>query len=84
MLNEAKFDAPKTKEFLNVEAALGVADSKNLYVVEAADKNFFLSSRNVKSSNVVVAEDINTYSVLNAQKLIITEGAVSKLNELLG
>lgn len=84
LLDNAKFEAAKTKEFLKVTAALGVAGSKNLFVVDAEDKNFFLSSRNVKSSNVISVDDVNTYAVLNAQKLIMTEGAVSKLNELLG
>lgn len=63
---------------------LGLSNAKTLFVLAEDDKNFYLSSRNVKSSSVINVSDINTYSVLNAQKLVITEKAVSKLNELLG
>ena len=84
LLEDSKFESINTKSFLKVSADLGLATTKTLYVLAEDDKNFYLSSRNVKSSQVIKAEDINTYSVLNAQTLVITEKAVSKLNELLG
>ncbi len=84
LLEDSKFESSSTKAFLKVSSDLGLATTKTLYVLAEDDKNFYLSSRNVKSSQVMVVGDINTYSVLNAQKLVITEKAVSKLNELLG
>jgi large subunit ribosomal protein L4 len=84
LLEDAKFESAKTKDFLKVSSDLGVSSTKTLYVLAEDDKNFYLSSRNVKSSSVINVADINTYQVLNAQKLVITEKAVSKLNDLLG
>ena len=84
LLEDSKFETANTKDFLKVYSDLGLSNSKTLFVLADDDKNFYLSSRNVKSSAVINVSDINTYSVLNAQKLVITEKAVSKLNELLG
>jgi large subunit ribosomal protein L4 len=84
LLEDSKFESANTKDFLKVSADLGLDQTKTLYVLAEDDKNFYLSSRNVKSSSVINVSDINTYQVLNAQKLVITEKAVSKLNELLG
>lgn len=84
LLEDSKFETANTKDFLKVSSDLGLSNSKTLFVLADDDKNFYLSSRNVKSSAVINVSDINTYSVLNAQKLVITEKAVSKLNELLG
>lgn len=84
LLEDSKFESANTKDFLKVSADLGLDKTKTLYVLAEDDKNFYLSSRNVKFSSVINVSDINTYQVLNAQKLVITENAVSKLNELLG
>lgn len=84
LLEDSKFEAAKTKDFLKLSNDLGLSTTKTLYVLAEDDKNFYLSSRNVNKSSVINVADINTYEVLNAQKLVITEKAVSKLNELLG
>jgi len=84
LLEDSKFESAKTKEFLKVTSDLGINDTKTLFVLAEDDKNFYLSSRNVKSSKVINVTDINTYAVLDAQKLVISEKAISKLNELLG
>jgi large subunit ribosomal protein L4 len=84
LLEDSIFESANTKDFLKVSSDLGLSNAKTLFVLAEDDKNFYLSSRNVKSSSVINVSDINTYSVLNAQKLVITEKAVSKLNELLG
>ena len=84
LLEDSKFESAKTKEFLKVTSDLGLNDTKTLFVLAEDDKNFYLSSRNVKSSKVINVTDINTYAVLDAQKLVISEKAISKLNELLG
>jgi large subunit ribosomal protein L4 len=84
LLEDSKFETANTKNFLKVTSDLGLTKTKTLFVLAEDDKNFYLSSRNVKASTVVNVTDINTYAVLNAQKLVITEKAISKLNELLG
>lgn len=84
LLEDSKFESAKTKDFLQLTSDLGLSTTKTLYVLAEDDKNFYLSSRNVKKSSVINVSDINTYAVLNAEKLVITEKAVSKLNELLG
>jgi large subunit ribosomal protein L4 len=84
LLEDVSFSTPKTKDFLEVTAALNVVDTKTLFVLGNEDKNFYLSSRNVKSSQVINVADVNTYAVLNADKLVLTTSAATKLNELLG
>ncbi len=84
LLEEVKFDAAKTKDFISLEKALNVTDNKSLFVLADNDKNFYLSSRNLKKSQVLTVNELNTYSVLNADKLIFTENAIAKLNDLLG
>lgn len=84
LLEEVKFEAAKTKDFISLEKALNVTDNKSLFVLADNDKNFYLSSRNLKKSQVLTVNELNTYSVLNADKLIFTENAIAKLNDLLG
>jgi large subunit ribosomal protein L4 len=84
LLEDVSFAAPKTKDFLALTTALNVGDSKTLFVLGKEDKNFYLSSRNLKSSQVMNVADVNTYAVLNAEKLVLTASAATKLNELLG
>lgn len=84
LLEDVKFDAAKTKDLISLEKALNVTDNKSLFVLADNDKNFYLSSRNLKKSQVLTVNELNTYSVLNADKLIFTENAIAKLNDLLG
>jgi large subunit ribosomal protein L4 len=84
LIEEPSFSTPKTKEFLNCSSALKVSGSKTLFVLGDDDKNFYLSSRNLSSVQVMNVADVNTYSVLNADKLVLTEAAAVKLNEILG
>ena len=73
------FDAPKTKDFTNVLKALDLDNKKSLFVLEASNKNVYLSSRNLKNVKTVTASKINTYGVLNAKKVILSEGCVEEL-----
>ena len=75
VLEDFKFDAPKTKEFSSLLDNLNVLPSEN--------KNVFLSSRNIQGAKVVTADSLNTYDVLNANKLIFVEGAVEKIENIL-
>ncbi len=80
IVEDFSFDAPKTKAYIGFLNALSVADSKTLFIVAAQDNNVYLSSRNVPKAKVITADQVNTYDLVNADKLIISEGALSKLS----
>ena len=67
-------DAPKTKEFLNIVAALKAGDRKVLFVLPENSDNIFLSSRNLPEVNVITVDEINTYAIMNANKLVFFDG----------
>ncbi|GEL13235.1 50S ribosomal protein L4 [Lapidilactobacillus concavus DSM 17758] len=77
------FDQPKTKAFADVLAGLNVA-TKALVVLEADNDFAALSARNLPNVSVVEAEGINVLDVVNNQKLILTQAALSKIEEVLG
>ena len=82
-MEDVQFDAIKTKAFVQLITDLNVANEKTLLVLPVVDKNIYLSSRNLKKAKVITADQLNTYDVLNAGKLVLTTGAVKKLEEAL-
>ena len=70
------FDTPKTKNFVTVLKALGLEDKKSLFVLSGANNNVYLSSRNLTRTQVINGSDISTYGVLNAGKVVFTEGSL--------
>jgi len=83
VLEDFKFDSIKTKNYIQMVADLNVTDVRTLLVLGAADNNVYLSSRNLKKAKVITADQLNTYDVLNAGKLLLTTGAVKTLEEAL-
>lgn len=83
VVEDFSFEAPKTKEYLSMLNALSVQDKKTLLVLPSADKNVVLSSRNIKNAKVVLADSLNTYDVLNADNLILSEGSIEKIDNIL-
>lgn len=83
VLEDFTMESPKTREMLAISNNLKIADKKSLFVLPEENKNIYLSSRNLQGLSVVTASDLNTYQILNAKKLIVFEGSVSKLEELL-
>ncbi|MDB5110973.1 MAG: ribosomal protein [Mucilaginibacter sp.] len=81
VLEDFNFDSIKTKNYVQLTADLNVTDVKTLLVLPAANNNVYLSSRNLKKTKVVTADQLNTYDVLNAGKLLLTTGAVKLLEE---
>lgn len=81
ILNEISFDFPKTKELIKVLKNLNV-DSKSLIITECVNKNVYRSSTNLENVKVIPINNINVYDLLNYTKLIITQGAVKKLEEV--
>jgi large subunit ribosomal protein L4 len=83
VIEDFSLAAPKTKEFIEIVANLSKSNLKTLFVLPEVNMNVVLSSRNLQRSKVVTVSDINTYDLLNADKLILVEGSVSKIEELL-
>ena len=73
VLEKFDFEAPKTKNFINILKALELENKKSLFVLDGSNKNVYLSSRNLKNTNVVNSSQLNTYSVLNANKVVLSE-----------
>jgi len=78
------FDAPKTKEFLKMWENQKLAGKKLLVVLPELNKNVYLSSRNLPNVKTVMANELNTYDVMNAGDLLLFEGSVDVINQLLG
>ena len=83
ILEDFNFDSIKTKNYVQLTADLKVSDVKTLLVLGTANNNVYLSSRNLKKTKVITADQLNTYDVLNAGKLLLTAGALKSLEEAL-
>ena len=70
------FEAPRTKDFVQFLKALGLENKKSLIVLGDANNNIYLSSRNLQSSEVITSSEISTYKILNANSLVLLEGAL--------
>lgn len=84
VLEDFKLDSPKTKEFAQILSNLEVSDSKSLIVISEYNENVKLSSRNLKGTRVVSAEELCTYDILNANKVYLSEGSIEKVEKILG
>ena len=76
------FEAPKTKEFVNFTKNLKLEGSKILVVLASQNKNVYLSARNIERANIITANELNTYKVLDNKSLVLTESSVAVINEL--
>jgi len=83
VLEDFNFEAPKTKNFVDLMKNLNMADKKTLLVLGDANKNVYLSSRNLQGTKVVKASDLNTYDILNAENLILAESSVKVIETIL-
>ena len=83
VVEDFTFDAPKTKDFIAFTQGLGVADKKVLVALSAVDKNMYLSARNIQSAKVCTASQLNTYGVLDAGVLVVTESALKDIDAVL-
>ena len=82
VIDEIKFEAKKTKEFVKMLAAVK-CDVKTLVVVKEIDENLFASVRNVDYAKVVTADNVSVYDLLNAEKLVMSEAAAKQVEEAL-
>jgi large subunit ribosomal protein L4 len=77
------FETPKTKAFLAALNALSLTNTKTLWVMPESDKNVVLSGRNIPKTKITTADLLNTYDVMNAERVIIAAPALAKLETLL-
>ena len=83
VVEDFNFEAPKTKDFVNITKNLKVEGKKSLFVLPESNNNVFLSSRNLQNSKVTLAQLLNSYNVLNADVLVITEKSLETINNIL-
>ncbi len=82
VLEDFSFEAPKTKEFVAIQNNLNINGKKSLIVISEANKNIYLSSRNLQNVEIVIASELSTYKIMRAQKIVLVESSVSKVEEL--
>lgn len=83
VVEDFTMEAPKTKQFIEIINNLKVDGKKSLFVLPNNDKNVYLSARNIERTNVMLASALNTYKVLNADVMVVTEGALKVVDEIL-
>jgi len=83
LIDTIKFETNKTKEMVNFLKNLELTNVKTLLVVSVLDENVCLASRNLGNVKIVLPEEVNTYDVVNADRMVITEEALKKLEEVL-
>ena len=76
VLEDFNFESPKTQSFTAVLKALDLENKKSLFVLGGANKNVYLSSRNLKGSEVITSAELSTYKILNANQVVLLEGAL--------
>ncbi len=83
ILEDFTFDAPRTKEYKKMIDGLSLSGKKTLIVVGEHDTNVLLSGRNIQNTKVITANALNTYDVLNAESLLLSESSVEIIENLL-
>ena len=83
VVEDFNFDAPSTKSFVEVLNNLKVSEKKQLFVLPSSNKAVYLSARNLKGTQMAIASDINTYGIMNAEVLVVTESSLEVINNTL-
>ena len=83
VIEDFDFETPRTKSCIELMNALSVSEKKTLFIIPEGKKNIVLSARNIKKAKVVMAEQVNTYDVLNADTIIMLEGSIEKITNIL-
>ena len=83
VVEDFDFDAPKTKEIIKIAKNLKVDGKKVLLVLPEAQNNVYLSARNLQKTQVTTAAQVNTYGILHADVLVVTENSLKTIDEIL-
>ena len=81
VLEDFNFDTPKTKSYTELLSNFDLLDNKTILVLAESNKNIFLSSRNLKKAKVVLASELNTYDVMNANKLMVMKSSIKEIEK---
>jgi large subunit ribosomal protein L4 len=81
VIEEFSFEMPKTKNYLNLLNDFGISDKKTLLILSQRNKNVYLSSRNLGKAKIIMASSLNTYDILNANNILITENSVQEIEK---
>ena len=79
VVEDFNFETPKTKDFIAFLGSLGIADKKSLLVLKENNDNVFLSSRNLRQSEVITNNQLSTYKIMNAKSVVLSESAVEQI-----
>jgi len=83
VVEDFNFETPKTKNFVDVVTALGLDNKKSLFVLGASNNNVYLSSRNLKTSEVITSSELSTYKIMNANNVVFLEGSLEEIEQTL-
>jgi len=83
VVEDFNFEAPKTKNYIQLLENLKINDKKSLVVVAETNKNIYLSARNIKGTEVITADQLNTYQIMKASSLVVTEKSVGLIESFL-
>ncbi|MAS19384.1 MAG: 50S ribosomal protein L4 [Leeuwenhoekiella sp.] len=83
VIEDFNFETPKTKNFVDVVKALGLDNKKSLFVLGASNNNVYLSSRNLKTSEVITSSELSTYKIMNANNVVFLEGSLEEIEQTL-
>ena len=83
VVEDFSFETPNTKVFVEMLNKLNVCEKKQLFVLPSSNKNVYLSARNLKKTDMVMASNINTYGIMNSDVLVISEGSLEIISEIL-
>jgi large subunit ribosomal protein L4 len=81
IVEDFNFEAPKTREYVDLLNKLKVMDKKSVMVLDAPNKNILVSSRNVKGAKVLTLSELNTFEILNAAQVIFNESSIKNLQK---
>lgn len=83
ILEDFSFDAPRTKDYIEMLSNFNLEDKKTLLVLPQKDENITLSARNIKNTKVINANSLNTYDILNANQILIAESSIKEIEKIL-
>ena len=81
IVDNIQFDAPKTKEFVQMTNNLKINDNKSLVILPEANKFVYLSARNLQKTNVITVSELNTYTILNCNAVVLTEATLAGIDQ---
>ena len=83
VVEDFSFETPTTKVFVEMLNKLNICEKKQLFVLPSSNKNVYLSARNLKRTNVVMASNLNTYGIMNSDVLVVSEGSLEIISNTL-